>query len=567
MKKAVFLGFLKVIILALIVCSAIFLILTGKYMENRTQKSMLYSVEIIKHNLDYEKELQPQIDKLNPLVYNSSSRITIISKDGRVLADTSSLIDYDDNHGDRKEVIDAVKNGRGYNKRYSNTIGKNLMYVTEFAEEGNCVIRLAIPYNGLMDFSKAIIPAVVLSIIAAFIAAFLFAKRLAATITGPLDEISTELLKIQNDGQIISFKRYKYDELNSIVRSTETLSDRIEKQVELLKDENKKMDNILCNMREGLILINENMEVVVINKAALNILNCSDNSAGRNIICYTRNLKITEGSAKILKNGGESYCDIESEGTVYMVHITRVDSGVIILFMDVTYERQSDIIRQNFFSDASHELKTPITSINGYAELLTGDIKYSDEKQKEFLNRIKNEAKNMTGLINDILMISRMEASNNIPDRNEMGYVSIYDIIDDIIKTIEPVRNDIKINLNCEKVSIRAEYNSMYQLINNLIINAVKYNKPDGSIYITLFSENGNLVFNIKDTGIGIPVEYQKRVFERFFRVDKGRSRKMGGTGLGLAIVKHIVNLYNGSIILDSEVNVGTEITVTIPLE
>lgn len=540
-------------------------------MESRTLTDMLYSIQLIDYSLDYSKELQSQIDALNPMVLDSTSRITVIAKDGEVLADTSQFIDFDDNHIDRTEIVEALNEGRGIEKRYSETLNKQLFYVAQYSKKGDCVVRLALPYSTISAFTMAIIPALVVSIIISLMAAFLIARKLSGTITEPLDEISTELLKIQNKGQVISFKRYNYDEMNNIVRSIEILSERIDNQMQLLKDENNKMDNILYNMNEGLVLLDNRAEVVIINKAAKNILDCQNGEGGKNIIHYTQNLDIIEGVDKIFQRGIESFFDLEKEGKIYSVHITNVTTGAIILIIDVTYERESQKIRQNFFSDASHELKTPITSINGYAELLTSGIDYSKEQQSEFLRRIKNEAKNMTGLINDILMISRMEANATESDRDRetMSYVKINNVINEVLEAVEPMANEnnITIETNCSDVSIKADYNHMMQLVNNLVVNAIKYNKQGGSVYISSNIIGNKYEFVVRDTGIGIPLEYQSRVFERFFRVDKGRSKKMGGTGLGLAIVKHIANYYKGNISLKSKVNEGTEINVTIPIK
>ncbi len=543
----------------------------GENVVEMLEKEMNYSVELIDYSLDYSKDLKSQIDNINPLVLDPKSRITIIDRNGNVLADTSTYIDYEDNHSTREEISDAFEKGRGISKRYSRTLHKSLLYMAAYSEKGDCVVRLSIPYGGVDTYALAMLPALIIGMLAAFVIAFFAAKTLSKNITEPLDEISEELLKIQNNGQLISFKRYKYDEINNIVRSTEILSERIENQMQLLKEEKNKMDNILYNINEGLVLIDNNKRVVIINKAALEILDCKNNETGKDIIKYTQNLEISDGVSKIFETGQESCFDLTSNGKTYFVHISRVSIGAIIIFIDVTYERESQTIRQGFFSDASHELKTPITSINGYAELLTSGLPYSEEQKTEFLTRIKNEAKNMTGLINDILMISRMEANSESGsiNRNNMSYTKMNSVIDDTLDIVEPLRkaNNISIKCDCQEISMKADYNHMCQLVNNLIVNAIKYNKPGGKVYVSSKLKGNNYELIVKDTGIGIPIEYQKRVFERFFRVDKGRSRKMGGTGLGLAIVKHVVNFYKGSINLKSKANKGTEITVTIPYE
>lgn len=565
MKKAVFSGFLKVIIPTLLICSIIFFFLMGENLEKITEEDMMYSLQLVDYSLDYKGDIKAQIDKLNSLVHNPASRITVIDKSGNVIADTSSLIDYRDNHIDREEIKTAIAKGKGVNIRFSDTLKKNLMYVAEYSEKSGCIIRLAMPYRGLTAYGQTIIPTIAASIIIAFLAAFILAKRLAVTITDPLDEISTELLKIQDEGQIVSFKRYKYDELNSIVRATETLSDRIDSQMRLLKEENNKMESILRNMTDGLILTDNESNVVIINRVAAEILGCGDSQPGRNIIYYTQSLNIAESLNNVISTAQPKYFDIKLNGRIYAAHIIKSSAGAIITLIDVTYEREAEEIRQNFFSDASHELKTPITSIRGYAELLTGDIQYNEEQKKSFLQKIKSEAANMTGLINDILMISRIESGVDEKQDNSSP-VKINSIIEDVLEAMEPaiIQNNINVEAQTEDISLNINYNYMYNLIDNLISNAVKYNKKNGSIYISSkMTENGYML-TVRDTGIGIPAEYRDRVFERFFRVDKGRSRKMGGTGLGLAIVKHIVNFYGGNIALKSSVDEGTEIRVNL---
>lgn len=568
MRDAVFAGFIKVIILTLLVCGVVFFYITGRYMQSGMESNMMDSVKLINYILDYDKELEPQINKINPLVIDSTSRITIISSNGTVLADTSKQIDFNDNHSDRKEVIDAMKTGTGINVRYSTTLRKNLMYVAVYSEKGDCIVRLAVPYNGLSYYARAIVFAIALCIFAAFIIASILAKRLSKSITDPLAEISNELLKIQNNGQLISFQKYGYDEINNIVKSTEILSARIDVQMGLLKEEKRKLDSILYNMNEGLILLDSKEQVIIINKAAGKIINCENMEPGKNILHYTQNLMISDAVTKAIRTAEPSSFDIEVDGKIYMVHVTECNKGAIVLFMDVTYERESQTIRQNFFSDASHELKTPITSINGYAELLTSGISYSDEQKTEFLNRIKTEANNMTVLINDILMISRMEAGSDGHDNKNIANINMSGIIEEVLEAVEPmlVENNIEVETDIDDTVVKADYNHMYNLVNNLVVNAIKYNNPNGKVYITSKRENERYIFAVKDTGIGIPAEYQNRVFERFFRVDKGRSKKVGGTGLGLAIVKHIVSYYNGQIRLKSKIDEGTEITTELRL-
>ncbi|CRZ35680.1 two-component system phosphate regulon sensor histidine kinase PhoR [Herbinix hemicellulosilytica] len=223
------------------------------------------------------------------------------------------------------------------------------------------------------------------------------------------------------------------------------------------------------------------------------------------------------------------------------------------------------MVRQEFFTNVSHELKTPITSIRGYVELLENDMAANEEMKKEFLYRIKKEAQNMANLINDILMISRLEtkeAEVTIKD------IRITPLVNEVIASLKPMaaQNNITIEVNCQPLTIKANDGQMKELLNNLISNAIKYNKPNGKVNIIIKKEGNEVIFIVEDTGVGIPEESKARVFERFYRVDKGRSKKMGGTGLGLSIVKHIVNYYGGTIQLESELGKGSKFTVRIPL-
>lgn len=223
------------------------------------------------------------------------------------------------------------------------------------------------------------------------------------------------------------------------------------------------------------------------------------------------------------------------------------------------------IIRQEFFTNASHELKTPITSIRGYIELLENNMATDENMKMEFMVRIKKEAQNMATLIDDILMISRLETKEAEVAITE---IRICPLIKELIASLKPMAYDygVNIELSCKPLVLMANHNQMRELFNNLIVNAIKYNKPNGRVNIVITKERNDAIFIVEDTGVGIPEESRQRVFERFYRVDKGRSKKMGGTGLGLSIVKHIVNYYNGTIELESTINKGSKFTVRLPI-
>ncbi len=228
----------------------------------------------------------------------------------------------------------------------------------------------------------------------------------------------------------------------------------------------------------------------------------------------------------------------------------------------IEFER---LIRQEFFSNASHELKTPLTSVRGYIELLENDMATDEKMKKDFLSRIKKETVNMTNLINDILMISRLETKEA---EVVLSVVRICPLAKDVCNSLQPLANEyqVSLNMNCRPLSIYANVNQLRALLSNLLMNAIKYNKPNGVVNLTITSEGKEIIIVVEDTGVGIPDADKQRVFERFYRVDKGRSKKVGGTGLGLSIVKHIVGYYNGTIELESKLMEGSKFTVRLPI-
>lgn len=276
---------------------------------------------------------------------------------------------------------------------------------------------------------------------------------------------------------------------------------------------------------------------------------------------------LKEISQEMLKVKGD-YTDLSFETYQYPeINIiadttTKMSKNVKEYLNQIELEKQ---IRQEFFSNASHELKTPITSVQGYAELLESGIIQEEEQKKEFLNRIKKEAANMNNLINDILMISRLETKEAEVLKND---VRISIVLEDILESLKPLAasHEVFIHLDCKPICIYANSQQMKELFGNLISNAVKYNKPGGEVWVRAREEDQNLIVQVRDNGMGIPKDSLGRIFERFYRVEKGRSKKQGGTGLGLSIVKHIVNFYHGTISVTSELDVGTEFTVKIPI-
>lgn len=570
MRKAILKRFLLIILLSLILSTSISSVLIQKIMTENTANIMLSTLHLIDEMIEFDEPLEQQLYNINIKTLTNDTRISIINMSGLVVADTS-MPDVSDmeNHGQRKEITEALQSGMGWEIRNSSTIKTQMLYTCIKSQSSDYIIRLAVPFNSVYMYLTALSPAILISILFSLLVSYLLAKKFTKTITGPLSEISETFSEV--DENKITFKEYEYDELNSIAMSAERLSERVENALTVLKYEKNKIDYVLENMDEGLILLDHDQNVITINNSARDILNCPSIAAGKNIIRYTKNIDIVNGIENSMSNGNAVVFDMETDnGNCYALHISKIKrgifyenmSGAIVLFIDVTADRNAQRIRQEFFSNASHELKTPITSIQGYVELFQSDMVIEEDQKDIFLSRIKSEVSNMTNIINDILEISRLESKMS---DGKIVDVDVGDIIDNVVYSFKPLADERHININSisDNVIIKANPKHINQLVNNLLSNSIRYNTEHGEVNISAKLANNVFTLTVIDTGIGIPKDSINRVFERFYCVDKGRSRKVGGTGLGLSIVKHIVGFYKGTISIDSELSKGTKITIS----
>ncbi len=463
MKKAIFIRMTGILLLALLVSSWIACYFAGKQMLVNTEQDMKAAMHLLDQSLDYEKDLQEQVMDLQQKAWTAQTRITVITAAGEVRADTgSSQVEDMENHLEREEVQAALRDGIGYSSRYSQTLGRHMLYGAILSEQGSHIIRIAIPYSGVFDYVKMVLPAILTGLALIFLISVMVFSRLTDGIIGPLQEITGRMKLLRENNYEAAFPDYAYEELNVIAKTTTQMAAEIKEHLEQVEKEKK--------------------------------------------------------------------------------------------------------VRQEFFSNVSHELKTPITSVKGYAELLDRGFVKDEATEKDFIRRILKEAENMTTLIDDILMISRLESREA---RVVFSMVKMDVLLREVVQSIEPVAAGCGVSLetHCEPVVIEAGAKQLRELLSNLVTNAVKYNRPGGHVWIRIGQEEETLVIRVKDDGVGIAPEDMERIFERFYRVDKGRSRRQGGTGLGLSIVKHIVEFYHGSVKVHSKINEGSEFIVRIPVK
>lgn len=555
MTKSILRYFIIILIVALLSSCFISATLISNTLLSTTKQDMLYSLKLIDYAMDYQKPLEEQIEKLNPLAYSDQTRISVIDTQGNVVADTVSE-SVSENHAKRQEVIDALGHKEGYARRQSETTNQNTLYVAIYNQ--GYILRLSIPYNGLIDHLPSLIPALSISAIVSFVIAYILSRKLAFTITKPIIEIGESLDQMSEDFRF-DLKKYDYQEFNVIVETIGNLSHRLRKSMREVQLERIKMDEILKQMNEGFVLLDENYKILSINAMAITILgNMKTYDQFMDYLYYPEIINALE------MNIPKQEIQIKINHNIYACYISRIDLGTTLLFVDITATKKAEKMRSEFFSNVSHELKTPMTSIRGYSDLLVQGL-VQDEKQKQvMLGKIQTEVNNMSTLINDILMLSRIE---NMDLEVEMMPMKMKGVVEEVIESyeVELSRHFITIHTQFDDIIYTGNHQQIYTLLNNLIGNAIKYNKDYGEVFINIESLGEAIKIIVKDTGIGIPLADQSRVFERFYRVDKGRSKQRGGTGLGLAIVKHIVSHYNGTIHLNSELNRGTTIEIILP--
>ena len=565
MKRAVFTCIAAAVAIALAVSLLVVGYTVSNQMLQQQQQAIITQARLCANAMDWEKPLLVQCQALcTDLTENT--RITIIDGDGDVLCDTAVDGDSLDNHDTRPEVEEARLSGSGTALRQSDTTQETMLYGAVRTENGN-VLRLSQPSNGVMEYFWMLLPGLLVGFAGALLVALLLAGRFAKSVTRPVKEIGQQMLKI-GEGEKIQIDPPEYDELLPIAQSTLRLSRRVEETVQKYKRERRRIDEMLVNMEEGFILTDSDIKVLTINHAARKCFDCETLPDGQDLVCYTRSPQLCELARKTLEDHQPRRMDLHLDGSVFDVRLgaVRKGGGLVIVLVDVTGERKMGQVRQEFFASASHELKTPITSIGGYAELLEQDS-FTPEQKKDFLAQIRREVKNMTALINDILTISRLESGETGATSQP---VEMEPVIREALCSVQPLaeQNQITLRADCEDApTVYADRRHLYSIVSNLIRNAIQYNRTGGKVEVECREKEGMMFLSVSDNGIGIPAALQGRVFERFFRVDKGRSRQTGGTGLGLSIVKHTAQYYGGTVGVDSVEGQGSRFWVQIPLK
>ncbi|HIZ94894.1 sensor histidine kinase [Flavonifractor sp. An112] len=503
-------------------------------------------------------------------------RLTIIDTDGTVLADTGADASKLEDHNSRPEVIDAERSGWGEAVRRSDTLGTSMFYVAKRFADG-MIGRAAMPLSSINSLVMSGVWGFLIASIAALLLAFLLSRRTANRIVAPLNSVGGALQGVLDGKKTPGLEGLQADdELRPILRYIDKLMDQLGGYIQSITAERDKVSLILDCMDEGLILLDEEGKVLAINRAARTLFGFPEGEQEDGALLLTRSRRLREAIHDCQEKHSSIMLDVDAlteDARSLRLFVSPVSGrqyegqpvGTSILVSDVTELKKAEGIRSEFTANVSHELKTPLTSIKGFTDMLSSGMVTSPADQKRFITMIGVEVDRLIDLINDILKLSELE-SVAIDQTEERS--AVLDAAHDTASLLEPSAKAAGVTLAVEgeSVTVGVPMSRLKELLFNLMGNGIKYSENGGTVTTRVHVQDGKAVISVEDHGIGIPEEDQSRVFERFYRVEKGRARKNGGTGLGLAIVKHITQLYGGTVSLESQVGKGSTFTVILPI-
>jgi two-component system phosphate regulon sensor histidine kinase PhoR len=507
-------------------------------------------------------------------------RITVIDNQGMVLGETDYDPKYMENHLQRPEVQEAFQGEIGKEIRYSGTLKVDLMYIAHpifNADNVIGVVRLSTPIKEINGLRRSVNSNLIIAFIPGLLLSLLLMYRISVSITRPIKEIKDAAVDITHGKLDRSINIISTDEIGELAKAIDFMAASLREKINSIKDKNTKMEAILSSVVNGIIAVDSHKNILFINPMAQKMLNITEvDIAGKHLLQVIRNNKIDNMIKNILENRSFEENEItvsypeEKIFRLYSNSIKYPDSnriiGIIIIMQDVTEIKKLEKMRSEFVANVSHELKTPLTSIKGFVETLKlGAIEDKDASTR-FLNIIEDEADRLNRLIIDILSLSELETQKT---KSRLENINTYDKIMEIVSMLQNQASKKNINLltniAIDVSKLEGDPDQFKQMLINLVDNAIKYTPEYGVVEIAAYNSGSDVVIRIKDNGIGIPKEHIPRLFERFYRVDKARSRNVGGTGLGLAIVKYIAMQFESKIEVQSEVSKGTEFILTIP--
>lgn len=551
MKKKIFASMCFVAMVSILLVSVAVVCVVFEQTRKSLEKQTVTESNYIEVGIE-----QVGLDYLDLVGEKVESRITLIESDGTVVYDNEADISIMENHSDRPEVQGAIENGSSEITRISDTVEHETYYYAVLLDDGT-VLRVAHTMDSVYSSFSYLIPWLVLIIICVFVILSLLANFQTKALVQPINKINFEKPR-END---------IYEEFNPLLLRLEEQNKQISKNIRELKLKRVEFTAITQNMHEGLIVINKKMEVLSVNESAIKILGYKGEfQINSSVYILNHSLEFSSLIESAL-DGHSKISILVIHGRQYEVITNPVENrgkvtGAVIVMLDVTERERREDMRREFTANVSHELKTPLTSISGYAEIMKNGLVRPEDTDK-FAGKIYNEAQRLIALVADIIKLSRMDEGGDSFTRE---LIDLYEVGQRVKNHLEPVieKADVKMIFTGQSTTINGIPHLIEEMIYNLCENAIKYNKTGGMVKLNIERRFDKSIITVEDTGIGIPTKDTERIFERFYRVDKSHSKETGGTGLGLSIVKHSVIIHGGEILVDSKEGIGTKMTIIL---
>lgn len=552
MTRKIFYSILSVAAAVLLACIVIIMGVLYSYFEEVRANGLKAELEFAVVGVEeggssYLKNLEK--------IQSNRCRLTWIAADGTVLYDTVAGAENKENHGGRAEVRSALETGEGWSSRYSDTLLEKTMYYARRMADGT-VLRISVGSATVGLLALGMLQPIVIVTVAAFVLSAVFAHRLSKRIVEPLNKLDLEN-PLEND---------TYEEVAPLLRRIHGQHKEIENQFEELQKRADEFSQITASMKEGLVLTDRQGTVLAVNPAADAVFAQKQDCVGKDFLTVCRDREVGICMEAALESGHSEMRQTRA-GRAYQFTFSRIDSegaciGAVLLVFDITERVLAEQARREFTANVSHELKTPLQGILGSAELIENGMVKAEDLPR-FTGHIRKEAARLVTLVEDIIRLSQLDEKAEFTKEP----VDLYAVAEEAADSLRDVAegSGVEVRVGGTPQEIAGVRKLVYEIIYNLIDNAIKYNRRGGTVDVTVTGADNQVILTVSDTGIGIPREHIDRVFERFYRVDKSHSRETGGTGLGLSIVKHAVACHRGNIRIQSEVNQGTKIQVEFP--
>ena len=506
------------------------------------------------------------------------ARVTVVLPDGRVVADSAAsgpaLLSLE-NHGDRPEIQQALRSGRGTSVRHSATVEDDLVYSAVAIQDGGRVLgvaRVALSLRGVREQARDLAGAVVIALVLAFFITALLSVVFSSSLAGPLKSVMEAARQFAAGNLDARSAVSRRDEVGELARILNRSADQLQERITEIARDRARIDAILSAMEDGVLAVDHQGVVLLANQALRASLGLRD-PVGHPFVEAVRQREVGQVLEHVLRTGERKVMEAELHHLRRVYALTGVPfpgaegtpHGAVLTFHDVTERRRLDQVRRDFVANASHELRTPLTSIRGFVEALEDGALVDPPTAERFLGKIHTHADRMGALVEDLLELSRLESGERPPVREP---VDVSEVAEDVAASFAELAERKGLALACDHQpapTVTTDGDRLRRILENLVENAVKYTPSGGSVRIETAGRDGAAQVTVIDDGPGIPAEHLPRVFERFYRVDKARSRDLGGTGLGLSIVRHLAESIGATVAVSSDVGRGTRFTVFVP--